>query len=363
MFESAAPGLHEYVAIGSIDGESFLPGKVAHAQNAKAAKALVGSRTNWDGILVHGLRFVTMRPLMDDILPSVAIAWYVWGHEAYEWWPALKEQLYLPRTRATAARLSGPPGTWNMRRLVRRLCNDDLREVRARYSYCVTQLREEYDLFVTSGLISPTTEFQWGSVGQLDDYTVMQASPRFGPDIQLGNSATCTNNHQDAFEMLTRLDLGSRRVIVPLSYGDERYRQIVIRDGRRLLGDHFTPLESFMPLDQYLSSVSTCGHVIMNHCRQQALGGIIDALWRGARVYLNDTPVYRTLLRLGFQIGLCSKTIGSGSLLEPLTAEAVLEHRRLLLEHVGGTRVAMDTVRLLDEMRSHSAGRLGSVAE
>ena len=47
-----------------------------------------------------------------------------------------------------------------------------------------------------------------------------------GRNILLGNSASDTNNHLDAFEALRKLDLDGRKIITPLSYGNANYRNV-----------------------------------------------------------------------------------------------------------------------------------------
>ena len=43
-----------------------------------------------------------------------------------------------------------------------------------------------------------------------------------GNSIMIGNSASGTNNHEYVMRILSKLDIGSRRVIVPLSYSGKK---------------------------------------------------------------------------------------------------------------------------------------------
>lgn len=119
-------------------------------------------------------------------------------------------------------------------------------------------------------------------------------------DIQVGNSATFSNNHLDIFGLLAELDLNDRRIVVPLSYGDAAYRDAIVERGERTLGAAFVPLLNFMPLDEYLATISTCNVVIMNHRRQQAVGNVCAAIYGGAHVYLDSSnPLLQFLRSLG----------------------------------------------------------------
>ena len=79
----------------------------------------------------------------------------------------------------------------------------------------------------------------------------MPAEEELGKHIQLGNSATPTNNHIEAIDWLAQMELGARRVIVPLSYGSDEYRDMVCAYGKKRLGDTFQPVTDFMPFDEY----------------------------------------------------------------------------------------------------------------
>lgn len=171
------------------------------------------------------------------------------------------------------------------------------------------------------------------------------AAAGMGNDIQVGNSATYSNNHLDAFEELARLDLAGRRVIVPLSYGDYRYREAVIEQGARTLGDKFTPLKDFMPLSDYLATIGACSVVIMNHRRQQALGNICAAVYRGAHVFLHpENPVLNFLRSLDVVVHSTDELRAHGLPDGPTTPATVTANRRALAAFWGAAAV-QDNVR------------------
>jgi len=125
-----------------------------------------------------------------------------------------------------------------------------------------------------------------------------------GDDIWLGNSASATNNHLEAFDILKEANTGRRKIYVPLSYGSKTYAREIERTGRKMFGDRFVPVTDFLPVDEYHRLMSRCSTVIMNHYRPQALGNIIAALYMGARVYMNNTDLYRYFSGLGCRIYL-----------------------------------------------------------
>ncbi len=111
----------------------------------------------------------------------------------------------------------------------------------------------------------------------------------------------------------------------------------------------------------YLSVVRSCGHVVMNHMRQQALGNIFAALWRGAHVYMNATTAYGGLARMGFAIDRIPPR-GAPLELSPSSTGMAWRHRGLLEERFARAGVVHDTGDLLDRMSRLTASRRGALA-
>lgn len=108
-----------------------------------------------------------------------------------------------------------------------------------------------------------------------------------GNSILIGNSSTPSNRHEIAFNQLSKLDLSDRKIIVPLSYGDNEYREKVLTAGKLKFGNEFKPLIEFMPRNNYSQLLSSCSHAIFAHERQQAFGSILTMLLGGAKVFLS----------------------------------------------------------------------------
>lgn len=107
-------------------------------------------------------------------------------------------------------------------------------------------------------------------------------------NILIGNSAAYTNNHLDSFEILRHIDLGNRKIIVPLNYGgDQAYVQKVISRGRALFGSNFEPLTERLSLEKYSELLSSCSIAIMNQRRQQSGGNLFHLIGSGVKVYMH----------------------------------------------------------------------------
>lgn len=139
-----------------------------------------------------------------------------------------------------------------------------------------------------------------------------------GFNILLGNSASYSNNHLEIIELLSKMDLGNRKVIIPLSYGDKNYGKYIYNYAKRKLGDKVICLLDFVPIEEYFKILESCSIVIMNHLRQQAVGNIVPMLARGSHVYLQgDSSLYKFLKENGFVISL----LGEMKFIRELTAE------------------------------------------
>lgn len=118
--------------------------------------------------------------------------------------------------------------------------------------------------------------------------------------ILLGNSATYTNNHLEAFENLERFDLKNFKILTPLSYGHKEYADKIIELGKNKFGDRFYPLTEYMPLEEYHKILKGCGIAIMNHNRTQATGTILTLIYLGTKLYLSEkTTIFHYLKRIG----------------------------------------------------------------
>lgn len=122
-------------------------------------------------------------------------------------------------------------------------------------------------------------------------------------NILIGNSAFPSGNHLEVFGLLEDKVMDNRSLIVPLSYGRERYRDYIMQIGRETFEENFYPLLEFLPLTKYQELTQSCGIVIMNSYRQQGVGNVVDMLHRGAKVFLSKkNTFYHYLKRIGCHV-------------------------------------------------------------
>lgn len=173
-----------------------------------------------------------------------------------------------------------------------------------------------------------------------------------GRSILVGNSAFAENNHIDSFTLLSELGVDDRRVVVPLSYGDARYRDLVMKKGRRLFGERFFPLVDFMPLMDYVKTLESCGFVIMNHLRQQAVSNIIIMLHMGAKVFLRkECPTYAFFREMGAVVFAVQELEQDPGLLENRLDQASMEiNREIVRKNFSKEVCQIKTINLLKQV-------------
>ena len=160
------------------------------------------------------------------------------------------------------------------------------RFVISRLGHCISHIKGDYDL-----------ARQWyGAKGKWHEcllypnnvYKPCSISPkRFeGANILVGNSASSTNHHFEALEILRPFAGENIRVYCPLSYGDKNYADRVARAGKAMFGDKFIALREFMPFEQYLRFLAEIDIAVFNHYRQQGVCNITALLGLGVKVYV-----------------------------------------------------------------------------
>lgn len=135
--------------------------------------------------------------------------------------------------------------------------------------------------------------------------------------IMVGNSASPSNNHIDAFRKIKKIKKGHYTVICPLSYGEDQYAREVKRAGKEMFNEDITFIEEFLPRDKYIELLSTIDIVVFNHDRQQALGNLILSIGLGKTVYMKQTNLFDLFTQMG--ISVCD--IDKADALDPISAE------------------------------------------
>ena len=294
--------------------------------------------------------------------PSVAVVWGAWGGDFYHLLRGYADALYLPETRRLMSNLARPLAG-KLRELAERLLHATYAALLPRWDLelaaridAVSMLPMEQQLLSASvkGFRARRLQLYYASV----EDTLSKGPDRVtGRDILVGNSATPANNHADAFAQLARIDLGNRRIVVPLSYGDEDYAREVCRIGGRMFGSRFTPLRQFMPIGEFNTAIADCATVLMNHVRQQAFGTINAALYMGARVFLRpENPLVPFFRDLGVRLSeMPSAERTNQELVRPLDGADAMHNRQVLRSFFSFQTAVAATRKLADLVAEKAA--------
>jgi len=323
VYQDAFPDSNEYRVLGYASmGFKF----IQSASNVKIAdagywtsKRLTEELAEYDCLVIHYLtrEFIQAIPHVPE---NVMIVWSGWGGDYEPLLEPIIGRFVLPATARIPHRQSLAARAWPLLRTPGKLAGlliDKLMRALAGHgagSSAADILAVANRIQVIS--VNPaevplmkqavqTQDMIYHTLHYYSTETVFEPGPPHmcGPDILVGNSASPTNNHVEAFELLKNLDMSNRKIIVPLSYGSPLYAQHISALGKSLFGDAFIPLVNFMPLDQYNSIIANCGTVVMNHVRQQAVGNICSAIYKGATVLLRpENPVSTFCADLGVTI-------------------------------------------------------------
>lgn len=291
-----------------------------------------------DIVIFHTLNDNNLRVL--NALPkSIKTIWLGWGYDYYD---LIKGTFLKEKTlNYQASMLDKHP--IKLKSIIKALVLPKINKLKLinKIDIFSPVLYEDY-LLVKQNIKNFTPMYVSWNYGTLEDDLIRGFDGKSinGENILLGNSASLTNNHLDAFELLKTLNLGSRKVITPLSYGNLSYKNYIIEQGKIALGSAFTPLVDFMPIDDYIKTLQSCSIVVMNHLRQQALGNIVIALYLGAKVFLNkENPVYQFFISLdAFVYDIESLEFEMSSKL----TQSEIDKNRQILQNYWGRKVSLD---------------------
>ncbi len=332
------------------------------------SEAMRADLENTDALVVHWMNDLAARVI--NCAPAhVVLAWSGWGGDYYGLLPGGEGALLGPETRRIERSLRGAAIPRRPRAFVGWLRNQ-VREVYAKHAHLMPALRriqvfsapipDDYGLLKSALGVGLSASYHQINYDTLEDgFALGEVRPGTQMDILVGNSASFTNNHVEAFRLLARHDLSGRKVVVPLSYGDPRYRDAVLEHGTKLLGKHFDPVLEFMPLDEYNTRISTCGIVVMNHLRQQALGNLGSTLYRGAKIFLDERNVVTRFMRRRGAHVCTTQMLGRGetNALGPLTADQRADNRRVLHEFWGKETVYANALEFVAALEVLTPGR------
>lgn len=330
LFERAFPGAnHWLIARRSRTPLKFVqpgPGVTDRAEWWFRTPLIGRDVAGADAIVAHSMTTIFANAIL-RAPARTRVAWLGWGYDYYPLLGSLLGPPLLPSTRALVGADDDEPATDKSQALQR---------VASRLQ-CFSVLPTEVDLLrrALPALTAPHHELPLFTA---EDVFGRGGADMTGPDVLVGNSATASNNHLEAFDWLAGRT-GTGRVIVPLSYGNAAYGRQVADAGRRTFGDRLDPLLDWMSIDDYNRRIAGCGFVLMNHRRQQAVGNVGAAVFRGATVILRpENPLYGFYRDLGLHLRSVGE-VEAGVPLVPISDAQKADNRQRIGAHYARERV------------------------
>lgn len=107
--------------------------------------------------------------------------------------------------------------------------------------------------------------------------------------ILINHQASLSGNHLTIIKRIAEIDiLNNYKKLVPLSYGFNSIRKLVMKRCTKIFGKQFIPLLSYMPKEEYVKLISSSSVAIIGCKRQEAAGNIIALLKNGVKVFLRN---------------------------------------------------------------------------
>jgi len=302
--------------------------------NEIKSQVFITSLEQYDFIVIHSLVALALKKLVISSSVNIKFVWLGWGGDYYDMITPHK-QLFDRKTFNLMNKLYSFKQKLKM--LIKTLIRYDIKaiELYKKVEYFSSIVYDEYEM-IEKHTFPLHTKYIPFSYGQLENDLLkgIENLHIHDTNILLGNSASYTNNHIEIIDTLKTLNLGNRKIITPLSYGDTKYSNYIMNYGQKHLGSNFKPLVDFLDKEKYNTLLTSCSICIINTRRQQAVGNIITMLYFGSKLFLNEENILYSFFKNSgaviFSIQEISKEFSS-----PLKEREIKMNRKVLHKHWG----------------------------
>lgn len=267
------------------------------------------------GVVIHSLNKEILN-LALSIRKNIPIFWRSWGSELHD----LIYNKFNPYYGITKKYIIKTKVKYNINPFIYTRLSKIFQIITGKYFEAYNYKKNKIEFLRRVNLISTTTEYEYNMLKQCIkgisanfirysylplgyDDIIKTVNFSNGNNIMIGHSSFPLHNHLEIFNIIKDFNFGNSRIVCPLSYGDELYKQIIIQNGRSLFKNLFEPITEFIPYEEYQQLISSCGSFILNSKVQQAGGNIISFLRMGGKVYLpEENPYYIEFKKIGITL-------------------------------------------------------------
>lgn len=354
IFEKASPNNNEFMVVTKQKEFKYIKTTPITKISALTiiSKSFAKSLVKYEFVVLHWLDSTKIL-LISNSPKNVKFIWIGWGGDYYLY---LNKPLMLEKTKKIKNNILKNTVTLSFKQKIKNYIKDkflfkNIETIFNRINYFAPVLYEDFLLVKKQFKNFKPRYLDW-NYGTLEDDLIKEDLTISGKNILLGNSATFENNHIEAIDLLSKLNLENRKVICPLSYGEKEYGNKIIEYGKSKLNSKFEALVDFMPIEQYNRTISSCSVVVMNHLRQQALGNIVIMMYFGAKIFLNkENPIYEFFKNNGAVV-FSMEELSNENINKDLTKYEKDVNREALKKYWSRDVILDKTKKLIETMRS-----------
>lgn len=310
---------------------------IKRAKNVKFVSAFTflfkAFQGDYDAVFLYSIKECPSTVI--SLIPKrIKVFWFAMGYDLYSY-PMRNPFIDVPNLIGPLTSKIKEPFAVRFKHIIKTILSLPLESLAYkamhRTDYFSGILEYEYDLLkAENGYKGGKVNFQYQSLesfktcGVKEDY--------IGDNILIGNSAAETNNHLEVLQCFKKVNVGDRKIIVPLSYGGWKVqKQIIMESYEKEFHNQFVPILNFMPFADYKHIIGSCSIAIFGHERQQAMGNIYTALNMGCKVFLSNTsPVFTFLKKLGVYVYSIQNDLSTSEINTPLTEEEKSHNRNII---------------------------------
>lgn len=300
-------------------------------------------RDTFDFVFIHYLRRNYHRLLTENYFDSEKVVWVVWGADAFSLGRFFNKHL-MPQTWRYRLKASMQKSFSHGCKIAIKSVFPSVFDFQAMNREVLVSIRKIKNIIVLMPNDAIALKKTYGISANF--YHINYVDPIFtkqtvfdfnyGNYVLVGNSAEFTNNHIDALRLISLETLGNKKLLIPLSYGDNFHAKIVESYAKQKFDNQAITLRDFISFDEYVKLISRCEIAIMPHIRQQAIGNIVKLLLQGTHIYFHPaSSVYQFLQEKGFTIS----TIYELKQINSLSDEQKLQNQRLALRWFGANAI------------------------
>jgi dTDP-N-acetylfucosamine:lipid II N-acetylfucosaminyltransferase len=285
-------------------------------------------------VLFHNVYKTYKLELLNKDIIDAKTAWFFWGAELYGLNPFYNA--LLPRTKK--AYFKSLPLKIYLKKVIfsnfkkhyywyifKKVLKQN------KLNYTLTNITEDIDLL--ESYTNHKTKRGWFTYYSYNQKFKIEINNASKKHILIGNSSSETNNHLDAFHLIKDKEITDKKIYIPLNYGDERYRDLVVKQAATIFKEQAKPITDFLSLESYTSIIKSCAVLLMNHKRQQAFNTIMMALANGCKVFMREeNTIFKMLKREGFLVFSIQKDINNTNAFEALAIEEQRHNLKLIEE-------------------------------